>query len=93
MSKPKWERRYYGMIHTTSASKEYREQRVVDENHKTLEELEDERKREKKHLKAYLKGKQWFTHGFETIKDELGIEHRRPQYFPVMQQLNPIKNE
>lgn len=54
-------------------------------------ESRDEAMKEKKHLKAYLKGKSFYRHGFKTvelkegeqIEVESGFNFRQPQIFKV----------
>jgi hypothetical protein len=46
-------------------------------------EDKDEQRKENKHLKAYLKGLEKFTYGFETITDEYGRVSHRPKVYNV----------
>jgi hypothetical protein len=63
-------------------------------------ESRDEAMREKKHLKAYLQGKQVYRHGYQTIKlndnelveVEAGFELRQPMYYEVKEVWTP-KNQ
>ena len=46
-------------------------------------ESKDERNRETKHLKSYLKGYKYYTHGFETVNGK-----RERKYYEVQQAFN-----
>lgn len=49
-------------------------------------ENRDEAMKEKKHLKAYLAGKKYYRHGFETKTIEVG-EHKFEQRIPVIHEV------
>lgn len=51
----------------------------------------EEKNRENKHLKAYLRGYEQFTHGFREIEDPV-TKHliRVPHIYPVLQSLTPV---
>ncbi len=49
---------------------------------------------EKKHLKAYLKGKKRYRHGYEVIKDKAtGFERKVPKWYDVKEELSILPTE
>lgn len=68
MSKPKVERSFGGILITAELAK------TMDPDQVALE---------RKHLKAYLKGRKFFTHGKEAVPNEFGLIEERPRIFVV----------
>ena len=72
MEKVKTERSFGGIL-------------VTAENYRTLDP--EQRKLENKHLKAYLKGKEFFRHGYTEMTNEYGMIERVPAIYFVKQNL------
>lgn len=60
---------------------------VTAKNYRELDP--EQRKLENKHLKAYLRGSEYFTHGFVEEPNEFGLIERRPAIYVTKQ---TIKN-
>lgn len=52
---------------------------VTAKNYRELDP--EQRKLENKHLKAYLRGSEYFTHGFVEEPNEFGLIERRPAIY------------
>lgn len=75
MSKSNVERSFGGIIITAELA------RTMDKDQVALE---------RKHLKAYLKGKKFFIHGTEDVPNEVGLIETKPRIFFVKEILKPL---